>query len=79
MLCLNSLILGDAFLKSDVAESSNLPSGIVNVPKPPSLPAGKKEWAKAALVAGDAPVLALVISGRWPQGMLHEDVISRQK
>lgn len=59
MLSLNSLILGDAFLKSNVAESSNHPSGTVNVPKSPSSPACKREWAKAVLVAGAAHALAL--------------------
>lgn len=58
-LSLNGLILGDAFLKSDLAKSSNHPSETVNVPKSPSPPTCKRERAKAVLVAGTACVLAL--------------------
>lgn len=79
MLTLNGLVLSDAFLRSDIAESSNHPSGTVNVPKSLSPPACKRERPKAVLVAGAARVLTL--SHRWqvPQEMLHEDALSRQK
>lgn len=70
MFSLNGLILSDAFLKSDLAKSSNDPSETLNVPKSPSPLACMTAQAKALLMAGAAYALAF---SHWWQVAAEDD------